>query len=114
MSLHDLDRPDDSAERLVVLREAIARSDAKRVEEVSVGEQHREDRDAFLLAGGVRAVRQRGMEPLPAADRHPIVRGRTTEIRVAGREGGYELVGRGLQIVRLVAGDADLDAVREI
>ena len=89
------------------------KSPRKRRRSSAVADERREDLDAFLLARGVRPVRQDRVKPLPAGDRHRAIAGRLAHAGIAGGERAEELVGRGPHVGRLGADEADLHPVGE-
>ena len=109
----DLHRTDHAIEDAAIGGELGLRRDANAVKQVAVTQQRGVDRDRLVLAGDLVAVLEQHPRAALAGERD---RGRPrlpAEARVALRQRLHELVGRRLQVVRLVARHAEFDAVRE-
>src|SRR5262245_26356013 len=109
-SLVEPNRSCDPLERAAILRELAFGRHAERVEQISTPQLSREHLDRLPAGRGV--VGHERPEAATAADREVVIARRARNL-VPFAERGQQLLGRGLQIVRFVAGDAGLDAVRE-
>src|SRR5439155_2284130 len=108
----DLERADDAIEDAAIRAELLLRRDGDRVQQIPVTHLRRHDLNV-LSAAGLRPVGEHRSQPGAIADLDAVESRRPTEIRVAARERVEQLLRRRLQIVRLVAAVAELDAVRE-
>ena len=113
ISARKLYRTHDFQERAVVRSELVARRNTDDVEQRAVAEKRRVDRDPLLAARRLRHVRELDGEPLLSRDRRARGVRAAPQLRIALTQRVDQFGRRGIQIVRFVARDADLDAVRK-